>query len=425
MGRVRLNPVDDITALFDDTLRASGAPGFHCVQAVELAGSLDRDRLRGALALLSQRHPLTSARLGIRFQGWRPSWRLPENGAVPLLESTAGGPARLDEAAAETLNLPMNPWNGPPVEVHIRRGGAGDFLLLKWSHVLTDGRGGDYLMRELSRAYGDPAAFPADRALFRPQERLPAVATRLQNPLQGVKLLAPWRGSGYHMRLRLLTLDDDESRQLRQAASRVAGFGRQGLYMLAAYLRAMSREAIRRGEPGALVGTHWPVGLREGVAPDALPANEYGFLDIACRVDEAADRTALIERLTRETLDQLARGAHRRLWRTGEWLRLLAFWTLRLLNRRTRFLMRGHRSTTHFRYGGGLLGGQRCWGGIEVVSGFSATVCWPEEPVALGVSQTAGRFHLLAGWADGAVSEPDAEVLLSDLKAELLMTDTE
>ncbi len=451
--RVKLNPIDDVIALFDDAMRADGQPGFNCVAVVVVAGRLDAARLQRAADRVARRHPLTTARLQRRPWAWRPRWVVPSAGAIPVHVAGDGGgdgrspgdagdvvavpPSAIAAFAAGVLNRALDPRVDPPVQVFLHRGAGGrDLVGVQWSHVLTDARGGDFLAKELGRAYAEDAGVAVEAMRLRPLPVcLPVGAPRW--PMKAARAGGVFRPLGGRpegpSRIRLATLDAAEGDRVRREAARVAGFGRQGLFVLAAYLRAMSREARGRGQDddaGAgrtpvpqsarvRVRTQWPVGLRDGASPEALPANEYGLLPIEHEVNEDVDMAALVDRLTRQIVAALGAGTQWRLWQTGRWLRTTFFPVLCRVNRMTRFLMRGSGLTTHFRYAGRLLGGARTWGGLPVEGGCVAASCYPESPVAVGFSETAGRFHIGVTWLDGAITEATADRLIEALRAEL------
>lgn len=422
-----LNPIDEVHALFDDAFRNSGAAGFNCIQLILVDAPLDYQRLHTAAAQLAEGHPLVQARLDAPWWRWHPRWRWPAsaNQRIPVdirVEGPVDSPVQL---AAELLNQPLNPCRDAPVQIFVRRLSNGtEVLALTWSHVLTDARGGDFLLGELARAYvGEYDGRCGPGPLRPPVVRLPGrtwMAPML--PRGGQRSFNPWpTDEGSRLRLQVLVLNDQESRRVQAAAQQLVGFGRHVMiYVLAAYLRTMAREARRCGQPTAQLDVQWSVGLRDSTAPHALVPNENGVVYASCGAAETQDLEQLIERLTRAMIEQLGQGEQYRLWYTGVWLGLVGAPLLRLVNRVTRVLFQGGPHGTALRYSRQLLGGATTWGGHAVTGGFSTTVCWPEVPVVLGISETAGKYHLDVTWLDGAMSEAKAQTLLEDFREELL-----
>lgn len=423
--RIRLNPIDNMLAVFDHTLQRVDGLGFNCVLVLTIEGHLDGDRLARAVDTLGRRHGLTRARLCQPWWAKRPAWTIADSSSIPVDVAAETAAERTAAATAEEiLNRPLDPRRDAPVQVFVRPTAGGEqALMLKWSHVLTDGRGGDFLLQELGRCYDGSIDAGAEPVPLRPGPlSLSGPAPSVWRPKEpGAPLFRPWNDRGRRrVRLRVLPLDDAESARLRQTASRVGGFGRQGAYTLAAWFRVMQREAERMDAAGTMVRAHWPVGLREGPPTGSLPGNEYGFVYLERPAAERCDTGPMVEQLTREIIASLGRGEHRRAWRTARLFWHISARHLRWINDRTRLIMRSDPSTTHFRYGGRLLGGARTWGGLLVTGGFAATVCWREKPLAIGISETAGRFHLGATWVEDSIEASTAERLLAVFRDELL-----
>ncbi|MBI4578158.1 MAG: hypothetical protein HY718_00555 [Planctomycetes bacterium] len=420
--QVPLNPIDNVLAALDHTLQRQDGIGFNCVLTLMLEGELNRGRLIDAARRLGECHVLTRARLHKPRWARHPRWVVEPAATIPIEFEEATADTEPAPLAETILNRKLDPRDDPPVQIFARRLQSGcHVLILKWSHVLTDGRGGDFLLQALGRYYAGldpspprPTPRPEGLSVGQPKPRWP------RPPACSVNLCRLWGApSANRLRLRVVALDEAESAALRRHATAVAGFGRQGIAMLGAAFRLMQRQALAADYRHATVRAHWPVALREGALPASLPGNEFGFVYLERPVNEHLDDAALAEQLTREIIDQLRRGEHRRAWVLARWLWLYRYARLCKLNDRSRFLIRGDRSTMHFRYAGRLIGGAREWGGLPVRGGFAATICWPEKPLALGLSETAGRFHVGVTWLEGALTDQAADQLIHQFRQEL------
>jgi len=431
--RIRLNPLDDVAAVVDDALRHAGLPGANCAHVTTLQDRVDVDRLGRAAGQLARRHVLATARLDRPWWAWRPSWVLQPDAPISVSVLDEEGEADPAAIAAGYLNEPMDPRRDPPVKITLHRArSGGDAIALKWSHVLSDSRGGEFLVRELGRCYagdydGPEAAVPPRPPALVMQGKMQGKSTLRPGPAGGGgKVFCAMNvGAAGRVRLRITRMGDTDSARLRDNAMRLAGFGRLPIFVFAAYLRALRRACDRAGQPDAVLRTSWPVELRAGPPPESLPGNEFGILNLQCPAGETTDLAGLVQRLTRDVIRLLGKGEHRFLWHLGRGLKLGFFPVLCLANRWTGFLMRGPRLSTQFRFGGRLLGGDHSWGGIPIDGGCTATVCSREHPVAVGLGEMAGRFQYGATWLDGAIADEALDRLLEDFRDELLGADDE
>jgi hypothetical protein len=218
-------------------------------------------------------------------------------------------------------------------------------------------------------------------------------------------------------------MSDAESEAVRANARRIAGFGRLPMFAMAAYLRALGQASMREGHTDALLRTSWPVGLREGLSPNSLPGNEFGIINVQCRLRETNDLSALVDKLTRYVINQLGKGEGRVLWKAGELFRVLPLGALCLLNRHLGILMQGPRLSAQFRFGGRSLDGSRDWGGLAILGGFAATVSTRKHPLAVSLSEIAGRFRLGVTWLEGAIADDARRQLLDNFRQALLNPD--
>ncbi len=424
MTRIRLNPLDGMAAVIDDAFRHAGLPGAQCVQVVVLDDRVQPERLVWSVERLAKRHLLATARLHRPWWAWWPRWVVQPDDTISV--DVVDGQGEVDPAAlaAELLDEPADLRSDPPVKVVLHRDRSGrDAVALRWSHVLTDARGGDLLLRDLGRCYagdfdGDDAPTPA---------RPPALDVTGPAPLRS---RPPGRrdevfsvmnvGASGRIRVAVTPIDAAESQRVRENAAHVAGFGRTSIFVIAACLRALRRECIRTVRPDAIFRIWWPFGLREGPPPASLPGNEYGGVHLQCSATEAADLATLVARLTRDAIGQLSRGQHRSLWRIARRLRIGFYPAVCLAARWSGRLRRGKRLTTQFRFGGRLLGGDDRWGGIPIAGGFAAAVCPPNHPVTVSLSETAGGVHITVTWLDGAIADETRQRLVEDFRDELL-----
>lgn len=200
---VPFNVVDEAIDLLD----TSSSPWSVQVEA-RVAGRLDEDRLRRALAAALSRHPRGRSRKrpGGSPRGYK-EWEVAAEADLDALETVeCPDDASLDAARARLQSTPVPLTASPPVRAQLARSPDGDVLMLHLNHVATDGFGGLRLLHSVARAYRgapDPLADDsplADRTLpvrladvgasARLRRRL-ALAERLRDLLAPPARLAP------------------------------------------------------------------------------------------------------------------------------------------------------------------------------------------------------------------------------------------
>jgi len=420
--RIPLNPLDCVTAVIDDALRHTGLPGANCAQVTVLDGRVDPERLRRAVEVLGARHILTTARLRRPWWAWWPNWDITSASPIPVVVEEADGD--LNAFVLGLLREPTDLRVDPPVKIALlRRSSGGDVLVLKWPHVLADGRGARYLVRELGRCYAGEYALDDAPAPLRPPPITVPVPTGPRPPRNGDEdalFRIMQAGPTGHLCLSVTNMDDTQSERIRQNATRIAGSGQLPVFVIAAYLRALRRECLRAGKTDAVLRIWWPFALREGPLPGGLPGNEFGILRAECRADQRDDLAALVERLKQDIASQVAAGQHCFNWRVGRWMKVGFFPFVCLVSRRTGFLLRGKRLTTQFQFSGRIVGPDREWGGIPIAGGFLAGILSRHNPVSLNMSEIAGRFNLVQTWLDGAIDDETRQRLIDAYRDELL-----
>jgi NRPS condensation-like uncharacterized protein len=127
---------------------------------VWVAGRLDPERLRSAIALATERHPMSRASLsagdGDRF------WEIADRVEAPLREVVdCAGEAELDSLRERVLSSTPSLEAPPPFELVLARCPDRDVLILNLNHGVGDGIGAFRLLASILRAYtGEPDPIP-------------------------------------------------------------------------------------------------------------------------------------------------------------------------------------------------------------------------------------------------------------------------
>ncbi|MEA2932249.1 MAG: hypothetical protein QOI56_1034 [Actinomycetota bacterium] len=158
--RIPFGLIDEVIHLLD----TETAP-WSIQLELRVAGHLDEDRLRQALATALAAHPMARARKVAAWPGLpRHQWEIPAAVDVdPLRVVDCADDAAVAAARAQLQSRPVPLVESPPLRVRLARHPDGDFLMLNVNHAAMDGFGALRVVRSLARAYrgdADPAADP-------------------------------------------------------------------------------------------------------------------------------------------------------------------------------------------------------------------------------------------------------------------------
>jgi hypothetical protein len=141
--------------LLERTLYREGRTPFTTVFTIKIAGWLDEERLRQALARVQAKHPLL--RCVIEETGAGPRFVLLDRPApIPLRIVERTGEDDWQTAARREWVAPFDASREPLVRLVWLRAGAVNELLLIGHHCICDGHSGITLLRECLSAYDEP-----------------------------------------------------------------------------------------------------------------------------------------------------------------------------------------------------------------------------------------------------------------------------
>lgn len=149
--RVPFNVVDEVVHLLDTETEP-----WSIQLEVRVAGALDEDRLRAALAEAMARHPMARARKALtgrrgRHRYW---WEITAGPEVdPLRVLDCPDDEALEGARSELQGRPVPLVESPPVRLRLCRNPGGDVLMVNANHAAMDGFGVLRLVRSVARAY--------------------------------------------------------------------------------------------------------------------------------------------------------------------------------------------------------------------------------------------------------------------------------
>lgn len=363
-GVQHLNAADRLMLVAHEGMRRMGHPGFQCQTHIWLDGRLDVDRFKPALAKLRAVYPVIVSRL-MRDERGRPMWRFDAVREVEFVEHSLSGSESSDiwrygEGLFET---PLDLDQRDPIGFHLLHLPDGrDVLIVRFSHVLMDGKSPEFALAEIDRLFAEIEA-PSDGAQrsiraatlkeqwsdpggsfsetksadalgrnagaanmrdideldqqlrrhgFR--KRLASswnvIRSQIKLPIQSAVMARGDISNWVFKPLRILVREMDEART-KAAADRVrrlCGFANLSPAVLASVFRAIRELSDKPITRRTGFKTDVPLNLRAPGQIHPVFRNYMSFIQMSARPGELNDRDALTRTLNAYMRDQLRRG---------------------------------------------------------------------------------------------------------------------
>lgn len=416
-----------------DGMRGIGHPGFVCQTQVLLKGRVDVTAFDAALLRLARQYPVVTARLrrderGLPF--WEPTGAPPE-----WRESTIETESDRWREAARLLEAPLDLERESPISFHLLHEPDGrDTLILRFSHVLMDGKSPEWTLRALDECFeerAEEAAMRGDGAAADEMQahldRIPrwqrvrcsgrVIRSQIGLPVTPVTLAPPeqkeWCVSPFGILVR--TIDEAAAARLTDRVKQVCGFPNLTPAVAASIFRAISRCTPHRTTDRTVYQTDCPLNLRPPGAREPMFRNFMSFVQLSARQGDLVDRDEATRRLSAQMRDQLRRG--------------IDLGNLQMMAVMCRFapLLRSHIITRMkrrpFTLGFGYLGPvikeltRFCGQDVENVFTFNTALSPPG--VTMQVNQFAGRINLMLSYISSAVPDALAQRLLDEVVNDL------
>ncbi|MFQ5807699.1 MAG: hypothetical protein ACE5I3_14735, partial [Phycisphaerae bacterium] len=325
------NPLDLMFFAADAAARRMGLPGIYIHAVFDLRGRLDVGAFERALAALYRLYPTVGARRELSALTGRPRWRLDATPVDParVVQVHAVVPAtqeRLRRQIEDLVATQVDSLSPQPVRFHVFRGLAGgDVLVMRWPHALMDARGGTLVLEEIDRLYreapdpktlrsaGDERRNDYEQLLARtPRVRrakmiLDWMTTSRAREAEAVQLgQSPASARVGRPRYILRHLTPEQTRQIRDNALRVCGFGRFGDFLRACAIRALHAIRPEPVAPEALYTTLNLINNRKRRQRGPVCWNLTSALPIAVPAGLADDRRLVAELIREQMVGHLA-----------------------------------------------------------------------------------------------------------------------
>ncbi len=417
----------DVILLAMERLAGSGAASGNAVLAVELGGSLPRERVERALARFLPLCPWLGGRLARPLPWGKLFWRVPARGPTPppLLSTSLaadGVPGLVDRELANRLD----PWREPPLRVTVASGDAGAALILTWAHPLMDPRGSEYLLRLLADLDDHPddatpwprpplLTAPGDAGAWRERGALAsrgAAQLRELAPEPPLSLAAarPDRRSTVprHRRFRFSAepaVDRMKAsvpwRLAVVAKAMTAIWMRRGLGTNVPFLVPVSVDRRRRGEPGPVLG------------------NYLAFHFARCPAPVDGDTAALARKLRADLAEAVRRDDLEAAWAGMSFAR---YRPLRGMFRELPWAASGDFCSFHFADTGPLLPERTDVFGVPVIGGYHVAGVPPRPGAGVFFTRAGTTENVVVSWSGDVLDDADADEIAGIVQREMSWT---
>ena len=438
--RVPFQVADSFALALDDFMHRTRQGGHVSQSVLELDRPPDLSRLRGALRRALAKHPLLVARPRRDWRTMLPYWSVPvpPAGMMPLgLWSETGSAGRLPEAAPTpdarellqaVMMQPLPEVAGFPcnarLEVVERR--AGDCLLaLSWSHLLVDGKGAELFLEELARLcegvdlpddVPSPTR-PARGLLTKFRETRPAMKHLGGLQETGTPSLGgprPRQGKGFY---EILAFNAAESATVRTRIEAMGAVLFPFTVYVACVARAHDRIFRQRGQLPPGYGISVPIQTRKRGARGPLFHNHVAVLYFHPRREHlgtlegttAAMKTQFAA-MTRAKISESFDTVMDLMRRAPAWF---FFWIIRAQ-------FKGEICSCFYSYTGAFAPELTEFAGTRVTNAYHLPCLGTPPGTGIFFGEREDRLNVTLSWREGALDDTERQLMVAQLRADLL-----
>lgn len=421
-GKVESTPLsgaDWFLASIEKMMLASGQGEHAGLSVLRLGRGFDVDALRSAAERLAEHSPIADGWLRTSWFGvprweWKPGTR-----AVFPIVVHAGPPGDL---AHHRLNEPSY----EPIRFDVLSGAEGDtVLILRWRHLLLDGKGAELLLGELARLAADPAAAPERADSWGPITPAPSGWRDLLGEAEkfkdhfydlastSIRSLGGAQPRAGIARFYIEEFSLEESARIMARAGEIFQIG----WFLAVAMRVHQAVLLARGEEAESYQAGCAVQERKRGARHPIWQNHVSQLFFRLLSTQLGDLPAAARLLHEQFAAQTKSRLEKAFAVMSRFLRRMPRpLYLRMLRKNSH----GHLTSFFFSHTGEFLPECQTFCGAPVENGWHVpSVCQPPG-TGLFFSQRDGQLTATFSWREGSLREGELELMCKKLREDLL-----
>lgn len=424
--RVPLVGCDGFLLALEDLMETSGQGRHVGLTVLKLGAEFSVGSLRSAAERFSRSHPLLHARVARSWMFGVPEWQVrgPFAADGVFVEEHSGG-VSLEDLCERLLQLPT----AEALRFDVIPGEGCTWIVVKWLHLLFDGRGIELALHEIARLAEHPGEVAAVQrswgAVFGLpktfRERWLGVRAFVQryNHLKGILFESAGgvQGQSGRARFKVLHFDQEQSRVIRERAEHLTG----GIFLLPVFFAVVARAHAavfeHRGQVRMDYYAGAPVQGRKRGAKHPIFQNQISQFYFGLTHDEVAS----LETATRSIHAQF--GAMARGKVEGSFFIMLQ-WLLRLPERLyMEFLRRDTRGqlTSFFQsHTGQFMPETQTFCGAQILDGWHIPTVSAPPGSGMFFSERARCLSVAISWREGVLSDAEVDVMCVRLRQDLL-----
>jgi len=391
---------------------------------LELPSAPDFEKLRTALKETMRRHPMLASETSRAFPSFK-AWYVQSALAaqtIPLIlhEGTS------KESLLDFLLNDAGPSLEKPQRCHVRMDAITHpdsrcDLILTWRHIVLDGVGAEWLIREIAALCIDPAAesvapgfsHPADSKLSSLQERWLATRPMLDHLMDllktGIRSLTPAGAKIGRMKFSRVTLTWEQTEEIKRRAAAISGPLVQTPFYLACAILAHHAvwERFRGGSPEQDV-VALPMQERPRGKPGPIFRNNVSVMFLHTAKEEANSLESLTASLIRRQQEIMRAKLPDSFAEMQRWMMVLPS---PLYAKFLDIQMKGQTTSFHHSHTGLFAGGLESIAGIPITNAWHVPGFYGPPGTGVFVGEHRGRMTVTTSWRDGVLTAGEAAVL--------------
>lgn len=420
---VRLGETDAYVFATESRMGRKQGPHVSCT-VLELISTPDFEKLRMALKETMRRHPILGSEMCRALPSFK-AWYVRSDRAAETIPLTIHE-GKTTEALLDFLTNDAGPSMVKPRRCHVRMDavlhadGSCD-LILTWRHIILDGVGAEWLIREIAALCDDPAGESTAPGFSHPtgskrdslHQRWIAIKPMLDHLMEllkiGIHSLTPPRAIVGRMKFSRAFLTEHQTAEVKRRASAISGPLVQTPFYLACAItghHAVWRQF--RGGPPEQDVIALPVQDRPRGKPGPIFRNNVSVMFLNTSRAEAESIESLTSCLIR-CQQQIMRA------KLADSFAEMQRWMMVLPSPLyAKFLdvqMKGQTTSFHHSHTGIFAGGLESFAGVPIKNAWHVPGFYGPPGTGVFVGEHRGRMTVTTSWREGVLTTKEASVL--------------
>lgn len=419
---VRLGETDAYVFATESRMRRTQGRHVSCT-VLELSAEPDFAKLRAALAEMMRRHPILGSKAVRDFPSFK-AWYVRSKDAadaVPLVIHEN----RTTEDLLDFLLNDAGPEMEKPRRCHVRLDAVNDAdgwrIVITWRHIVLDGVGAEWLVREIAALCEDAAAESVAPGFSEPvgssrksyHDRWMATKPMLHHLMKllatGIRSLTPPGAKPGRMCFTKVVLDEEETAAIKSRAASVAGPLVQTPFYLGCAVLAHHAVWNRfRGGPPEQDVVALPLQERPRGKPGPIFRNNVSIMFLHTTREEAGSIESLVQALIRRQQEIMRAKLADSFAEMQRWMMILPSPVY------AKFLhmqMKGQTTSFHHSHTGTFAGGFASFAGAPISNAWHAPGFYAPPGTGVFIGEHQGRMTVTTSWREGVLSQEEAATL--------------